>query len=85
MGVAIVMILTSYFVMASTNSSISRDDVEACIWTDETTVDLNVGIQFDGSCSRGVGTVSYRWFFGDGTESRDEDPDHTFNLKESTQ
>jgi PKD repeat protein len=72
--VTIAMVLTAFFVMAS---DITKDEVTACAGNDQE-VDVGVAVQFDGTCSKGVGTLNYKWFFGDGEVANGAKPTHTY-------
>jgi PKD repeat protein len=73
--VTIALVLTAFFVMAT---PISRDEVEACAGVDQE-VDAGIPVYFDASCSLGVGTLSYMWYFGDGNTGLGVSPVHIFN------
>ncbi len=72
--VTITIILTAFFAMAT---HIDRDDVVACAGDDQE-VDVGVPVQFDGTCSTGVGSLTYTWFFGDGETGSGPTPEHTY-------
>jgi len=72
--IAVVVVLTSFSAMAT---HIEREEVVACAG-DDREVDVNVQVQLDGSCSRGVGTLSYAWYFGDGATAFGPTPLHVF-------
>jgi PKD repeat protein len=74
MVVVVVMVLTAFFVMAT---PISRNEVTACAGSNQV-VDVGEAVQFDGTCSQGVGTLSYKWFLGDGNVAFGAQPTHTY-------
>jgi PKD repeat protein len=73
--VTVAMVLATFIVMAS---SITRDEVTACAGVNQQ-VDVGESVHLDGGCSIGVGTLSYKWFFGDGDVGYGVEQDHVYD------
>jgi PKD repeat protein len=73
-AVVVALVLTAFFVMAT---PVSRNEVIACAGNNQV-VDVGETVQFDGSCSKGVGALMYKWYFGDGNVGSGPRPQHTY-------